>query len=259
MAKRDYYEILGVARSASDDEIKKAYRKLAIQYHPDRNSGDKESEERFKEVNEAYQVLSEPSKRGAYDRFGHAGVGGQGFGGGEGGFANSFTDIFDGLFGEMFSGDRGAGGGAQGTDLRYHMEITFEEAAFGTDKKISFDKEAVCETCKGSGSKAGSRPATCKTCRGAGQVRFNQGFFTLSRTCPHCEGRGTVIQEKCLDCRGRGKVKRAHSVTVKVPPGIDSDQRLRLRGEGEISEPGGACGDLYVQIDRKSTRLNSSH
>lgn len=245
MAKRDYYEILAVARSASDDDLKRAYRKLAINYHPDKNPGDKEAEEKFKEINEAYQILSDPKKRQAYDQFGHAGVGGGGFEGGFGG--PSFTDIFDNIFGDIFGGG-GGGGRAQGVDLRYHMELTFEEAAFGTEKKINFEKEAACDTCLGSGAKAGTRPVVCKTCRGAGQVRFNQGFFTMSRSCPQCDGRGSVITEKCSSCRGRGKIKRSHSVSVKVPAGIDSDQRLRLRGEGEIGEPGGDPGDLYVQI-----------
>lgn len=241
--KRDYYEVLGVQSDASDDELKKAYRKLAVQYHPDRNAGTKEAEERFKEINEAYSVLSDPKKRSAYDRFGHAAsqMGGfeQGFAGG------AFSDIFDNIFGDIFGGstrDRG------GVDLRYTLEITFEEAAFGTEKKISFEKVMACEECAGSGARPGSKPKTCKTCKGAGQVRFNQGFFTLTRTCSTCLGRGVVIEEKCSKCRGQGRTKKVNTVTVKVPAGIDSDQRLRLRHEGEVSQYGGTAGDLYVLI-----------
>lgn len=239
--KRDYYEVLGLARSATDEEIKKAYRKLAIQYHPDRNPGDKTSEDAFKEVNEAYQILSEPAKRSAYDQFGHAGLGmGGGF---EGGFSGSFTDIFDNIFGDIF-GNAAAGGG--GVDLRYNLELTFEEAAFGIEKQISFEKEASCTNCQGSGAKPGTKPTPCRGCRGTGQVRFNQGFFTLTRTCAQCSGRGFLIEERCQECRGRGRVRKPHSVSVKIPPGVDSNQRLRLRNEGEASEPQGRPGDLYV-------------
>ena len=244
MSKRDYYEILAVAKGASDDELKKAYRKLAIQHHPDRNPGDKSSEEKFKEINEAYQVLSDPNKRQAYDRFGHAGIGGQGFGGFEGGFG-SFTDIFDNIFGDIFGG---RGGSSSGVDLRYNLEITFEEAAFGVEKQIQFDKDTICATCSGSGGKPGTKPKQCRTCRGSGQVRFNQGFFVLTRTCSTCMGRGEIIEERCADCRGAGKQKRSTSVNVKIPAGIDSGQRMRLRGEGELGEAGGQVGDLYVQV-----------
>lgn len=251
MGKRDYYEILGVAKGASDDELKKAYRRLAVQHHPDRNPGDKAAEDKFKEINEAYQVLSDPQKRQAYDQFGHAGLGGMGgFGGG--GFGEgfgSFSDIFDNIFGDIFGGGGPGGGRASGgIDLRYNLEITFEEAAFGVEKKIAFEKEANCETCRGSGAKAGTTPKPCKTCRGTGQVRFNQGFFVMTRTCSACMGRGQTIDEKCADCRGRGRVKRPTTVNVRVPAGIDSGQRLRLRGEGEIGEPGGQPGDLYVHV-----------
>lgn len=246
MTKRDYYEILQVSRTATDEELKKAYRKLAVAHHPDRNPGDKTAEDLFKEINEAYQVLSDPQKRAAFDRFGHAGLGGaggfeQGFGGGA-----SFSDIFDNIFGDMFN--QGGQGQAGGVDLRYHLELSFEEAALGTEKKITFEKQATCETCAGSGAKAGTKPKTCKTCRGAGQVRFNQGFFTLTRTCASCLGRGSLVEEKCEGCRGKGKIKKPHSVMVKVPAGIDNEQRLRLRGEGEIAEPGGRPGDLYVLV-----------
>lgn len=250
MAKEDYYSLLGVTRSASDDELKKAYRKLAVQYHPDKNPGDKAAEEKFKSVNEAYQILSDPKRRAAYDQFGHAGVGAGGPGGfgfdpGFGGNA-SFSDIFDNIFGDIFGG--ASSGASAGVDLRYNLEISFEEAAFGVEKEIHFEKDSACETCDGSGAKAGTRPKPCRTCRGTGQVRFNQGFFTLSRPCNTCAGRGSVIEEKCSTCRGKGRVRKPHKVTVKVPAGIDSEQRLRLRGEGEIAEPGGHSGDLYVHI-----------
>jgi len=244
VAKRDYYEILGVERSASEEELKRAYRKLAVQYHPDRNPGDPACVEKFKQVNEAYQVLSDAKMRTAYDRFGHAGVGQGGFGGFEQGFGRGFSDFFDNIFGDIFGG----GSSASAIDLRYTLEITFEEAAFGTEKKITFDKEQACDTCGGSGAKKGTKPKTCRTCRGQGQIRFNQGFFTLSRTCTQCLGRGTVIEEKCEHCRGKGKVKRPHTLTVKVPAGIDNDQRLRLKGEGESAEAHGRVGDLYVHI-----------
>ncbi|MFM8316500.1 MAG: molecular chaperone DnaJ [Deltaproteobacteria bacterium] len=246
MAKRDYYEILGVSRGVSDEELKKAFRKLAIQYHPDKNPGDKKAEDAFKEVNEAYQVLSDPKKRGMYDQFGHAGMGAGAGGFDPSGFASgSFSDIFDNIFGDIFGG-----GGRQtgGVDLRYNLEITFEEAALGTEKKITFEKEFACETCTGSGAKPGTRPQACKQCRGTGQVRFNQGFFTLARTCPQCAGRGAIIESKCSDCRGQGSVKKPHSVNVTIPAGIDNDQRIRLRGQGEIAETGGTPGDLYVSV-----------
>lgn len=244
MSKRDYYEILGLSRSAGEEEVKKAYRKHAIQYHPDRNPGDKKSEEKFKEINEAYQVLSDQKKRSLYDQFGHAGLGQGGFGF-DAGVGSSFADIFDNIFGDIF----GAGGPAArgGIDLRYDLEISFEEAAFGTEQKISFEKESACEVCGGSGAQAGTRPKTCRACRGTGQVRLNQGFFTLARTCTACMGRGVVIEEKCESCRGQGRRRRPHSVTVKIPAGIDSDQRLRLRGEGAV-EGTGQPGDLYVFI-----------
>lgn len=249
--KEDYYEILGVARGCTDDDLKKAYRRLAVQFHPDRNPGDKQAEETFKKLNEAYQVLSDPKKRAAYDQFGHAGLGGMGAGGFEGGFG-SFSDIFDNIFGDIFGG--GAGGGS-GVDLRYNLEITFEEAAFGVEKQINFEKESQCEVCAGSGAKAGSQPKACKVCRGTGQMRFNQGFFTLSRTCSNCQGRGAIVEDKCTGCRGRGRIRKPHTLTVKIPAGVDSDQRIRLRGEGEVSEGGGQAGDLYVVLRVKDHPL----
>lgn len=254
MVKRDYYEVLEITRTSSGEEIKKSYRRLAIQYHPDRNPGDKASEDKFKEINEAYQILSDDKKRQLYDQFGHAGLGGAGGGGFDQGFNGSFSDIFDNIFGDIFGGG-GAGGQSAGVDLRYNLEITFEEAAFGVDKKISFEKETACDTCAGSGAKPGTKPKPCKTCRGTGQVRFNQGFFTLTRTCSSCYGRGAIIEDRCGDCGGNGRRKKAVSVAVKVPAGISDEQRLRLRGEGEIGEPGGRPGDLYVIVRVKEHPL----
>ena len=250
MSKRDVYEVLGIVRNAETGEIKSAYRKLAVQFHPDRNPGDKSAEEKFKEINEAYQILGDAQKRARYDQFGHAGFGsGSGF---EQGFSGSFSDIFDNIFGDIFGGQSGP---SAGVDLRYNMEVTFEEAAFGVEKEINFEKESSCDTCQGSGAKAGTRPKTCKTCRGTGQVRFNQGFFTLSRPCSTCRGRGVVIEERCEPCKGRGRTRRPHAVSVKVPAGIDDEQRLRIRGEGEIAEPGGKPGDLYVHVKVKEHAL----
>lgn len=255
MSKRDYYEILSVTRTVTDDELKKSYRRLAIQFHPDRNPGDSQAEASFKEINEAYQILSDPKKRAAYDQFGHAGLGGAGFGSGgfEGGFNGSFSDIFDNIFSDIFGGS--AAQSATGVDLRYNLEISFEEAAFGTERTITFEKDTSCESCKGSGAKAGTSPKPCKTCRGSGQMHFNQGFFTLSRTCNTCQGRGAIIEEHCNTCRGKGHVKKPASVEVKIPAGIDSEQRLRLRGEGEVAEVGGRAGDLYVHVRVKEHPL----
>ncbi len=249
MTKRDYYEVLSVTRTADGEELKKAYRRLAIQYHPDRNPGSSEAEVKFKEINEAYQILSDSKKRAAYDQFGHAGLGGAGFGGFDQGFgSSSFSDIFDNIFNDIFSGGGGAGGKAAGVDLRYNMEISFEEAAFGTEKTISFERESACGTCEGSGAKKGTSPKRCAACKGSGQMHFNQGFFTLSRTCSTCSGRGAVVEQKCDKCKGRGRTRTPANVEVKIPAGIDSDQRLRLRGEGEAAEPGGRPGDLYVHV-----------
>ncbi|MBI1860286.1 MAG: molecular chaperone DnaJ [Deltaproteobacteria bacterium] len=250
--KRDYYEILGVVRGVSEDDLKKAYRKAAVQYHPDRNPGDKTAEEKFKEVNEAYQVLSDPKRRSAYDQFGHSAFQGGGF---EQGFSSAtFTDIFDNIFGDIF-GASGGGGPSNGVDLRYNLEITFEEAAFGVERQITFEKAAPCSPCQGSGAKPGTKPKTCRNCKGTGQIRLNQGFFTLARTCTSCFGRGTTIEEKCPECRGKGRVQRPHSVSVKIPAGVDAGQRLRLRGEGEIGESGDHFGDLFVVIHVKEHAL----
>jgi len=242
MSQRDYYEILGVSRSATEDELKRAYRRVAIQHHPDKNPGDSNAEALFKQANEAYQILGDPQRRAQYDRFGHAGVSGQG----SAGFSGNFSDIFDGIFGDIFG--RSSGGPSSGTDLRYQLEITFEEAAFGAEKTIKFEKDVTCDTCQGSGARSGSHPKTCTHCQGSGQVRFNQGFFSVARACPSCQGRGAIIEDKCSTCRGNGQTRAPHTVEVKIPAGIDSNQRLRVRGEGEISEPGGSPGDLYVQI-----------
>jgi molecular chaperone DnaJ len=257
MAKRDYYEILGVARSATPDELKKAYRKLAIQHHPDKNPGNKESEEKFKELSEAYECLSNPQKRQAYDQFGHAA---QGMGGGPGaqGFDFSqmggFGDIFGDIFNEVFGQTRGGGGprgtrAARGSDLRYNMKVGFEEAAFGCEKVINIPKESGCKSCNGTGAKAGSTPETCRTCNGGGEIRFQQGFFTLSKTCPDCGGTGSLIKNKCPDCHGQGRKAETARISVKVPAGIDTGQKLKLRGEGEAGMNGGPAGDLYVVIE----------
>lgn len=259
-SKRDYYEVLGVSRTATVDEMKKAYRKLAVQYHPDKNPGNPEAEAKFKEASEAWEVLSNPQKRQAYDQFGHAssqaGFGGGGFGGAGRGGASPFgdlNDIFGDIFSEVFGGQGGGRGGAaraaRGSDLRYNMTVTFEEAAFGCEKTISVPRESTCKTCKGSGAKPGSAVTTCSTCKGSGEIRFQQGFFTLSKTCPDCHGQGTIIKDKCSDCRGAGRTSETTKLAVKIPAGIDSGQRLKLRGEGEAGTNGGPAGDLYVVVE----------
>ncbi|MGC3999782.1 MAG: molecular chaperone DnaJ [Anaeromyxobacter sp.] len=252
MEKRDYYEILGVGRDADDATIKSAYRKLAHQYHPDKNQGSKEAEEKFKEASEAYQVLSDPDKRARYDRFGHAtGPGGFDAGFPFGGAAN-INDIFGDIFGEMFGGGGGrqrSRGRARGSDLRYHLEVSFEEAAFGTTARINIPRARPCEVCKGSGAKPGTGPRQCPTCAGAGEVRTTQGFFTIARTCPHCGGSGRVIVDRCTSCGGSGATREQATVEVKVPAGVDTGTRLKLTGEGEPPpNPAGLPGDLYVVI-----------
>jgi molecular chaperone DnaJ len=252
MAKRDYYDILGVQKNASEAEIKKAYRRLAMKHHPDRNTGDKSAaaEQSFKEAKEAYEVLSDAQKRAAYDQFGHAGVdpsmgGGQGFGAG-----GSFSDIFGDIFGDMFGGGRGAGGSRvqRGADLRYNLDLSLEDAVAGTSVKIDVPTWASCDSCGGSGARKGSSPKTCGTCQGAGQVRMQQGFFSVQQTCPTCRGRGTVIDDPCPSCRGQGRVQENKTLSVKVPPGVDTGDRIRLQGEGEAGDHGGPPGDLYVQV-----------
>jgi molecular chaperone DnaJ len=257
MSKRDYYEVLGVQKNASEAEVKKAYRRLAMKYHPDRNTGDKgaEAEKSFKEAKEAYEVLSDGQKRAAYDQFGHAGVdpsmggGPGGFGGGPGG-AN-FSDIFGDVFGDIFGGGRGGAGGPRvqrGADLRYNLELSLEDAVAGTSVKIKVPTWAQCGTCGGTGAKKGSTPKTCGTCHGAGQVRMQQGFFSVQQTCPSCHGKGSVIEDPCPSCRGQGRVQETKTLSVKVPPGVDTGDRIRLAGEGEAGENGGPPGDLYVQV-----------
>ena len=256
MAKRDFYEILGVSRDASDEDIKKSYRKLAMKYHPDRNP-DKGSEDKFKEAKEAYEMLADPQKRAAYDQYGHAGVdpqaGAGGFSGG-GGFADAFGDIFGDIFGG--AGNRGGGGGRsnvyRGSDLRYNLEISLEEAARGAETKIRIPTHETCEICHGSGAKPGTDAKTCGTCAGHGQVRVQQGFFSLQQTCPTCHGSGKVIPDPCRNCHGAGKVKTNKTLSVKIPAGVDEGDRIRLSGEGEPGVNGGPPGDLYVVVHLKA-------
>ena len=249
--KRDYYEVLGVGRDAANEDLKKAYRRLALKYHPDKNPESKEAEEKFKEVNEAYEALSDPDKRRKYDLFGHsmegAGFGGaEGFGGfGAGGFGDIFEDIFEDFFG---AGTRRGRRAQRGADLRYNLEISFEEAAFGLETKINIPRTEVCSACNGSGAKSSAKPSVCPTCKGTGQIRFQQGFFTLARTCSHCNGEGRIITDPCDKCRGRKRVQRERSLSVKIPPGVETGSRLRLSGEGEAGIEGGPTGDLYVVI-----------
>jgi len=247
MAKRDYYEILGVQRTASDAEMKASYRKLAMKWHPDRNPGDKDCESHFKEINEAYDVLKDEQKRAAYDRFGHAAFehGGQG---GQHGFGADFASTFSDIFEDLFSGGRrGRGGGRErGADLRYNMEITLEEAYAGKNAQVRIPTSVTCESCSGSGAKAGSKPKTCATCGGAGKVRHTQGFFTLERTCVACQGRGQVIDNPCPNCSGSGRVTRERTLSVNVPAGVEDGTRIRLAGEGEAGVRGGGQGDLYI-------------
>ena len=251
MAKRDYYEILGVAREATGAEVKSAYRKMAMQFHPDRNPGDKSAEDKFKEASEAYEVLSDADKRARYDRFGHQGVGGQGFQDVNDIFS-SFGSIFEEFFG--FSGGGGGRGRARrGADLRYDMPIAFEEAVFGVEREIEFERPVRCDPCEGSGAQAGSSRTACRTCGGAGQVRRNQGFFSVATTCPTCSGEGSTVEKPCTECRGAGAVMKKRKITVKVPPGVDSGVRLRLSGEGEPGPLGGPSGDLYVVLHAKES------
>ncbi|ASP37264.1 molecular chaperone DnaJ [Bacterioplanes sanyensis] len=251
MSKRDYYEILGVARDVDSKELKRAYRKLAMKYHPDRNPDDPEADAKFKEATEAYEILGDEQKRAAYDQYGHAGVdpnAGGGFGGGGG--AN-FSDIFGDVFGDIFGGGGGRGGrgGPQrGADLRYTMELTLEEAVRGVEKTIRVPTLVGCEPCGGSGAKPGTSPKTCTTCGGQGQVRMQQGFFSVQQTCPTCRGQGTIIEDPCDSCHGRGVKEETKTLSVKIPPGVDTGDRIRLSGEGEAGAMGGPAGDLYVQV-----------
>jgi len=247
--KRDYYEILGVARNATPEELKTVYRKLALKYHPDRNPGDKESEERFKEAAEAYEVLHDPQKRAIYDQYGHQGLEGSGFSG-FGGFEDifsSFSDIFEDFFG-LGNGRRSQGRSQRGADLRYDMTLSFMEAAFGIEKEINLEKKEGCSICNGTRSEPGSHPETCRHCRGSGQLSRNQGFFTVRTTCHYCRGAGQTISNPCKNCRGAGQIIVNKKVSVKIPAGVDSGSRLRLTGEGESGAYGASSGDLYVFI-----------
>ncbi|WP_456416236.1 molecular chaperone DnaJ [Thiolapillus sp.] len=257
MSKRDYYEVLGVSRTATSVEIKKAYRKLAMKYHPDRNSGEdgEQAEIKFKEAKQAYEVLSDDQKRAAYDQFGHAGVeGASGMGGGSGGFGGaggSFSDIFGDVFGDIFGGGRGAHRHQRGADMGYNLELSLEDAVRGTTVKIRVPAQVVCDACGGSGARKGTSPKACSTCGGSGQVRMQQGFFIAQQTCPTCHGRGVQIDDPCQACHGQGRIQKHKTLSVKVPAGVDSGDRIRLAGEGEAGENGGPAGDLYVQIHVK--------
>ena len=255
MAKRDYYEVLGVSQDATDADLKKSYRRLAMKYHPDRNEGDDTAEASFKEAKEAFEVLGDANKRSAYDRFGHAGVdpsagSGVGFSG--------FGDIFDSVFGDIFAGGGGSRSGTRvfrGADLRYDLALNLEEAVFGTDAKIRVPTVKDCQACAGSGAKPGTSASVCGTCSGHGQVRMQQGFFSVQQTCPACRGAGKVIKEVCADCRGSGRLRDQKTISVKVPAGVDVGDRIRLTGEGEPGESGGPAGDLYVTIDIKKHQI----
>jgi molecular chaperone DnaJ len=255
VAKRDYYEVLGVARNADEAELKKAYRKLALAHHPDRNPDDPAAEDRFKEASEAYAVLSDPEKRLAYDRFGFQAVGG----GGPGGFPDfgdlgSFGDVFNDLFGDLFGGRAGGrrqGRGQRGADLRYNLEIELHGVLEGIEVQIKIPKMRACETCRGNGARSGTSPEVCSRCRGSGQVVLQQGFFRISRPCDACAGAGEIVRERCPDCRGAGRIEGQQNVKVRVPPGVDDGTRLRLTGEGEAGVAGGPAGDLYVVIAMK--------
>ncbi|WP_105264647.1 molecular chaperone DnaJ [Pseudoalteromonas sp. T1lg76] len=249
MSKRDYYEVLGVAKDASDRDIKKAYKRLAMKYHPDRTAGDKELESKFKEVKEAYEILNDAQKRQTYDQFGHAAFE-QGGGGGHGGFGGGgdFGDIFGDVFGDIFGGGRRQSRQQRGADLRYNMELSLEEAVRGKDVEIKVPTWVSCEPCDGSGAKAGSTPKTCHTCHGAGQVQMRQGFFAVQQTCPTCQGTGQVISDPCNSCHGQGRVEKTKTLAVKIPAGVDTGDRSRLAGEGEAGAHGAPAGDLYVQV-----------
>lgn len=256
MAKRDYYEVLGVKRDAEEAEIKKAYRRIAMKFHPDRNSDDKDAEEKFKEASEAYEVLSDEQKRAAYDRMGHAAFDNGGMGGGAGGAG--FGDIFGDVFGDIFGGGgrgRSRGGPQRGSDLRYNLDVNLEEAVHGTTTKIRIPTLAACKPCDGTGAKPGSKPVTCTACNGVGQVRMQQGFFAVQQACPTCRGRGTIISDPCTSCRGSGRIEEEKTLSVKIPPGVDNGDRIRLAGEGEAGTAGGPSGDLYVQINVRPHKI----
>lgn len=265
MAKRDYYEVLGLARSASESDIKSAFRRLAKEHHPDKNPGDKSAEQKFKEINEAYEALKDPQKRAAYDQFGHAAFDPSSRGGPGGGFgpdfASSMEDIFDNFFGEFMGGRRGGPGARsrssreRGADLRYNMEITLEEAFTGKNAQIRVPTSLACETCQGTGAKAGTKPVTCPTCGGMGKVRASQGFFTIERTCPSCHGRGETIEDPCPACSGSGRITKERTLSVAIPSGVEDGTRIRLAGEGEAGLRGGPAGDLYIFLTIKQHPL----
>ena len=247
MAKRDYYEVLGVERGAGEADVKKAYRRLAMKHHPDRNPGDAAAEEKFKEASEAYEVLSDQEKRDRYDRFGHAGVEGAGSGFGAGGFTD-IGDIFGEVFGDIFGGGRARRGSRRGRDMEYTLDLTLEQAVRGDSVEIRVPTLATCDDCNGSGAKAGTSPSACPECEGRGQIRVSQGFFSLQQTCPRCRGVGRVILDPCPACHGRGRVEQRKTLAVKVPPGVDNGDRVRLSGEGEAGANAAPPGDLYVQM-----------
>lgn len=260
MSKRDYYEVLGVSKGASEAELKKAYRKKAMELHPDRNKDDAEAEARFKEVNEAYDVLKDADKKAAYDRFGHAafenggpgGAGGaHGFGGGGGDFSSAFSDVFEDLFGDFMGGGRGGQRASRGSDLRYNLRISLEEAYTGKQRTISVQSSVACEACHGSGAEGGAEPTNCPTCSGMGKVRAQQGFFTVERTCPTCGGQGQIISNPCKSCGGSGREQKTRSLSVNIPAGVETGTRIRLAGEGEAGLRGGPPGDLYIFIEVK--------
>ena len=253
MSKRDYYEVLGVARTATEQEIKSAYRKLALNYHPDRNPGDRAAEDKFKEAAEAYSVLADGDKRRMYDRFGHAGLGGAATSGFDPSVFTGFEDILGGLgdifgFSDVFGGGRRRGGPRRGADLRYDLEISFAESATDVETSIQIPRQEACETCKGSGAAEGTTPTTCPQCHGRGQLQYQQGFFTVARTCGQCRGSGQIIAKPCATCRGAGRIQKDRKLTVRIPAGIATGQRLRISGEGEAGSGGGPRGDLYVVI-----------
>lgn len=252
MSQRDYYEVLGVSKDVSDADLKKAYRRLAMKYHPDRNPDDEAASEKFKEAKEAFEILKDKEKRAAYDQFGHAGVNQQA-GGGFGGGAD-INDIFGDVFGDIFGGGRRGGGSRvyRGDDLQYNLEISLEEAVSGTSTEIRIPNMVSCDVCDGSGAKRGTSPSTCSTCHGVGQVRMQQGFFSVQQTCPACRGKGKVITDPCPKCRGQGRIQKEKTLSVKIPAGVDTGDKIRLSGEGEASDSGGPPGDLYVAIVVKS-------
>ncbi len=257
LAKADFYETLGVSKTADEKELKSAFRKLAMQYHPDRNPGDHTAEVKFKEINEAYETLKDPQKRAAYDRYGHAAFEQGGMGGGfSGGFSGGgFSDIFEDIFGEMMGGgrqrQRSSSGRERGADLRYNMEITLEESFTGKTAQIRVPTSVTCDVCSGSGAKPGTQPKTCGTCQGSGRVRAAQGFFSIERTCPTCHGRGTIIPDPCQKCHGHGRITEERSLSVNIPAGIEDGTRIRLQGEGEAGVRGGPAGDLYIFLSVK--------